>query len=75
MTSTRRELLELLAELSERYPDMRLGQLVANFASLAARAAPEAIYDIEDDTFIAGIRSHLSRRDSGKPGAPAAASA
>ncbi|MFL5340932.1 MAG: hypothetical protein ACJ8F7_12365 [Gemmataceae bacterium] len=72
MTASRRELLDLLAELSERYPDMRLGQLVANFASLAARAAPEAVYDIEDDAFVVGIRSHLSRRDSGKPGAAAA---
>jgi hypothetical protein len=63
MTATRRELLDLLATLSERYPDMRLGQLVSNFASLALEAKPEAVYDVEDDNFVATIKLHLHRRE------------
>ena len=64
MTSPRRELLELIGTLSEKYPEMRLGQLVSNFASLAEAGKPEAVYDVEDEAFIAGIRQHLERNGS-----------
>ena len=40
----RAELLATIAELSQRYPDWRLGQLVANVAGWA----DQEIWDIED---------------------------
>jgi len=64
MNPTRRELLELIRVLSEKYPEMRLGQLVSNFASLAEGGKPEAVYDVEDEAFIAGIRKHIERNGS-----------
>jgi len=64
MNPTRRELLELIRVLSEKYPEMRLGQLVSNFASLVEGGKPEAVYDVEDEAFIAGIRKHLERNGS-----------
>jgi len=35
MTTEREQLLHLLAELSEAAPELRLGQLIANLATLA----------------------------------------
>ena len=48
MTATRIELLELLAELSESCPEMRMGQRLANLATLARGAVASAIWDAED---------------------------
>ncbi len=56
MTTTREELLRLLADLSEQAPDMRLGQLVANLATLAQGAKVEAIWDAEDDELVVAAR-------------------
>ena len=62
MTSIRRQVLKVLEELSERYPDMRIGQLVANFSSLAKGPTPEAIYDVEDEEFLQAARKHLDKQ-------------
>jgi hypothetical protein len=62
MTPIRREVLRVLEELSERYPEMRIGQLVANFSSLAKGPTPEAIYDVEDEEFVTAVRKHLEKR-------------
>jgi hypothetical protein len=35
MTSTRSELLKVLSDLSDACPEMRMGQLIANLATLA----------------------------------------
>jgi len=64
MNAIRRELLDLIGILSEKYPEMRLGQLVSNFATLAEGGKPEAVYDVEDEVFIATIRKHLQRNAS-----------
>jgi hypothetical protein len=66
MMPIRREVLNVLAELSERYPDMRIGQLVANFASLAKGPTPEAVYDVEDEEFVAAARKHLDKQALGR---------
>jgi hypothetical protein len=50
-----KDLLEALAELRQRYPDWRLGQLVANVAGWADQNA----WDIEDEQFLATAREHL----------------
>ena len=53
----RADLLATIAELSQRYPDWRLGQLVANVAGWA----DQEIWDVEDEQLLAAARSHLSQ--------------
>jgi hypothetical protein len=53
----RAELLATFAELCERYPDWRLGQLVAN----AAGWADQDIWDIEDEELLEAARLHLQQ--------------
>lgn len=68
MTKTRSELLRLLAELSDEAPDLRLGQLVVNLATLARGAKVEAIWDAEDEELIAAaerLLDHYRQRESG----------
>jgi hypothetical protein len=56
MNSERRvALLEAIAELCRRYPDWRLGQLVANVAGWA----DQDIWDVEDDQLLAAAELHL----------------
>ena len=61
MTLTRRDILQVLEELSELYPDMRLGQLVVNIANWASRV-PDGLWDVEDAAFLEAARRHLDRR-------------
>ncbi len=57
MTSAKRsELLAILAELSALAPDLRLGQLIANLATLARGAKLEAVWDAEDDELLAAAQ-------------------
>ena len=53
MTTPRKDLLALLAELSEADPELRFGQLIANLATLALGAKPEAVWDAEDEELLA----------------------
>jgi hypothetical protein len=62
MNSRRQELLSLIAELSDRYPSMRLGQLISNLASWAPDEPN--IWDATDDELIAAAESHLSQHAS-----------
>jgi hypothetical protein len=67
MTTTRGELLTCLTELSEAAPDLRMGQLVANLATLALGAKVEAIWDAEDAELLAAARrllEHYRSRES-----------
>jgi hypothetical protein len=59
MTTARDELLKVLGELSEVCPEMRLGQWIANLATLARGAAVEAIWDVEDEELLAAARRQL----------------
>jgi hypothetical protein len=59
MTTSRQELLRLLAELSEADGELRMGQMIANLATLARGAQVEAIWDSEDDDLIAAARRLL----------------
>jgi len=59
MTTTREELLACLTELSEVAPELRLGQLVANVATLAQGAKVEAIWDAEDEELLIAARRLL----------------
>ncbi len=62
---TRQEILLALSDLSELYPDWRLGQMIANLSVAARGANTEAIWDVEDDELLAAINRHLVLRQSG----------
>jgi hypothetical protein len=59
MTTSRNELLQLLAELSEEAGELRFGQMVANLVTLAQGARVEAIWDAEDEELAAAARRLL----------------
>jgi hypothetical protein len=66
MTAVRENVLHLIARMSTRYPEWRLGQLVANVA-LWARQPTEpndtAIWDVEDAELLAAMERHLSHAE------------
>jgi hypothetical protein len=66
----RREVLQVLAELSEVVPEVRLGQLMANLSYLARGLSHEAIWDMEDEELLAAAREHLEEWRS-RRGTPA----
>ena len=66
MNAVRQEVFRLLAELSERYPEWRLGQLVANVTAWARQPTEQhdtGIWDVEDDELLAALKHHLSQRE------------
>lgn len=56
---SREELLAAITELCARYPNWRLGQLVANVAGWA----DQDIWDVEDDALLNAARSHLDQSE------------
>lgn len=63
--STRNELLEVVAELGELAPELRLGQLIANVATLARGPQAESVWDAEDEELLAAaetLRDRLRER-------------
>jgi hypothetical protein len=61
MNTTRQEILKALAELSDKYPDWRFGQMVSNVSFWAKEPTVEAIWDVEDEQFLAALEKHLSK--------------
>lgn len=61
---TNDELIECLAEVRRALPSMRLGQLIANLATVARGAVPGAIWDAEDDELLAAMRWQLEQLQS-----------
>ena len=55
------ELLESLAELRRALPSMRLGQLIANMASVARGPVAGAVWDTEDEELLTAIRWQLEQ--------------
>ena len=55
----RQEVLQVIAELSDLVPEVRLGQLIANLSYLARGLANESIWDMEDEELLAAARKHL----------------
>jgi len=55
----KREILNALADLVDQTPDVRFGQLIANLAVIARGPYPEAVWDMEDDEFLAAVNSHI----------------
>jgi hypothetical protein len=64
MTAVREKVLRLLAEMSERYPEWRMGQLVANVAGWARQPTEPhdtGVWDVEDDEMLAALEGHLAQ--------------
>jgi len=59
ISPVRQEILDVLAELSEVVPEVRLGQLMANLSYLARGLSKEAIWDLEDEELLQAARKHL----------------
>lgn len=60
----REELIEVLRELWDAFPDMRFGQLIVNVAYFAREPSPEAPWDVENAELLAGARALLKQRCS-----------
>ena len=60
MTTTRQEIVTMLTQLSDRDPDWRFGQMAANVSFWAKGPTVEAMWDVEDEEFLAAITKHLS---------------
>jgi hypothetical protein len=58
------ELMESLSELRRALPTIRLGQLIANMATVARGPVPGAIWDAEDDELLGAIRWQLQQLSS-----------
>jgi hypothetical protein len=61
--NNRQELLEAIAELGNRFPNWRLGQLVANLATSAGKLESSAIWDLEDEAALMAARRLLESRE------------
>jgi len=57
--SERCELLRLIEEMSEGYPEFRLGQLIANLAFWARGDQEGAVWNIEDEELMAAAREQI----------------
>jgi hypothetical protein len=65
MTRVREKVLRLLAEMSERYPEWRMGQLVANVAAWARQPTEPhdtGVWDVEDEELLAALERHLAQQ-------------
>jgi inosine-uridine nucleoside N-ribohydrolase len=47
--------------MSERYPEWRFGQMVANVSFWAKGPTTQAIWDVEDQQFLEAITKHLQK--------------
>src|ERR1019366_8583698 len=62
--AVRDELMESLANLRRTLPSMRLGQLIANLATVARGAVPGAIWEMEDEELLTAIHWQLQQLSS-----------
>lgn len=58
--TTRRELLDQLDRLSELAPDMRLGQLIANLATMVDGPWDETLWNLEDEKLLAAANQFVN---------------
>lgn len=64
MSPVREKLLLLLAQMSEQYPEWRLGQVVANAASWARQPTEPhdtGMWDVEDEEMLTALERHLKQ--------------
>ena len=58
---TRQQLLESIAELSRIRPQWRLGQTLANLATMAGRLEATGVWDLEDEEALAAAKTLLEQ--------------
>ena len=63
MTTVQREALAALADLCERSPDVRLGQLLAHLGFLSEDQFGRSLWDVDDDQLLAIMRRHRTELD------------
>jgi hypothetical protein len=63
------ELFDRLDQLIERFPDIRLGQLICNLTVMAGKTDPGAVWDIEDEELLAAAQE-LLRQQAERESAP-----
>lgn len=63
MNQSRSELLRVISELGEAFPEWRLGQLLCNLATSAGKLDAGAVWDLEDDKALAAAQRLLERRN------------
>jgi len=56
MSASREELMQVLGELGELFPNWRFGQLVANVATSARGPQIGGIWDSEDEELLSAAR-------------------
>jgi hypothetical protein len=62
MTPVRKELIEVLQEISETPSDLRFGQMIVNFSYFARGALHSAIWDVEDDELLEAAKDYLAHK-------------
>lgn len=60
-TVTTDALLDAIHDLRARFPQWRMGQLIANLSMAAGFQNPEAIWDIEDEQLLVAARRLIER--------------
>jgi hypothetical protein len=73
MTDVQREALAVLAEVWSLSPDVRLGQLMANFDFLGEAHLGKGLGNIEDDELIAILYRHRAELRARLEGTPSQA--
>jgi hypothetical protein len=58
ITGTKREILELLAEIATLGPEIRVGQLLAHIGFLGEDQTGRTLWDIEDEQLLAILHQH-----------------
>lgn len=59
MSDARKQLIELVAEISELLPEVRLGQLICNLTTMANGQYGDSIWDVEDEELLAAAKEHV----------------
>jgi hypothetical protein len=56
---TQQQMLEVLAQLCDRSPDVRFGQLLAHLGFLAEDRGSHGLWEVEDGDLLAAMKQHL----------------
>lgn len=64
--STREQLLAALSQLGRLRPEWRLGQTLANLATVAGRLDAGGVWDLEDAEALAATRTLLGQQDAAR---------
>jgi hypothetical protein len=52
IATQRTELVQALSDVAACFPEMRMGQLIVNLATLARGPQKESVWDVEDDELL-----------------------